>query len=372
MQLTASANTLFELLRAGLHPERAVKVEWLEAPDWAAVYRLATEQGVAAIAWDGVVALRNAGQIPPSMEMPRTLKLQWAMQVEQIEKRYEKADQAVAKVFGALKRDGIQGVLLKGQGISRLYPSPKSRMSGDIDVWILAERKDAIDYVRREKPLCRPVYHHVDAVVGGVNSVEIHFFPTWMYDFITNRRLQCFFAETADEQFTPSRSVCIAGESIPVPTATFNSIYILIHLYRHLFDEGIGVRQLLDYYCVLNNRSEIEIATFSLWIRLLRLTRFAGAIAYILHRWLDMPKDRLPIEPNEVLGRQLMEEILSSGNFGKFGLGGALACQPNRIMRAWMKMRRNMTFAYAYPSEVFAAPFFKLWHYLWRKSQGWI
>lgn len=366
-----SVAILFQLLRAALHPEHPEAPQWQGSVDWAAVYRLATEQGVTAIAWDGLTRMRDEGMLSSEMDLPRTLKLQWAMQVEQIEKRNLKADQAVAKVFGILKRDGFQALLLKGQGLSRLYPSPSKRISGDIDVWVFAERKVIIDYVRQERPSCRPVYHHVDAAVGGEHSVEVHFSPTWMYGFVTNRRLKRFFSETADVQFKPSQSVCIAGESIPIPTATFNSVYILIHLYRHLFDEGIGVRQLLDYYYVLNHRSEIESVTCALWIKRLRLTRFAGAIAYVLNQWLDMPKDWLPIEPNETLGRPLMAEILASGNLGKFGLGISVARQPNRMKRAWMKLRRNMTFVYAYPSEVLAAPFFKLWHYLWRKWYGW-
>lgn len=38
---------------------------------------------------------------------------------------------------------------------------------------------------------------------------------------------------------------------ITVPTLSFNVIYILSHLYRHVFTEGIGLRQLLDYYFVI-------------------------------------------------------------------------------------------------------------------------
>lgn len=372
MTLAPSVEVLFQLLRVALHPERREEVAWTAVPDWEAVYRLATAQGVAAIAWDGILRLRAEGQLPPMYDLPRTLKLQWAMQVDKIMKRNRKTDYAVEKVFGALRRDGYRALLLKGQGIARLYPFPESRMPGDIDVWLEGNRNQIIDYVRRERPICRPVYHHVDAVIDGVESVEVHFFPTWMYNYTTNRRLQQLFAEVANEQFAPVKSLRFGDENVAVPTTTFNSIYVLIHLYRHLFDEGIGLRQLLDYYYVLQNRSELDLSAFSYWVKRLYLTRFAGAVTYVIHQWFGAPIHELPIEPNQKLGEQLMKEILVSGNFGKFGLRQVLRHQSSRVMRAWIKLHRSMSFVRAYPSEVLAAPFFKLWHYLWRKCYGWI
>ena len=38
---------------------------------------------------------------------------------------------------------------------------------------------------------------------------------------------------------------------IAIPTVEFNLIFQLTHIYAHLMNEGIGLRQLLDYYYVL-------------------------------------------------------------------------------------------------------------------------
>lgn len=43
-----------------------------------------------------------------------------------------------------------------------------------------------------------------------------------------------------------------AGD-IAIPTTAFNVIYQLCHLYHHFFDEGIGMRQMIDYYYVVND-----------------------------------------------------------------------------------------------------------------------
>ena len=52
-----------------------------------------------------------------------------------------------------------------------------------------------------------------------------------------------------------------AGE-IAVPTTAFNTIYQLCHLYHHFFDEGIGMRQIIDYYFVVNDFGKVK-ETFS-------------------------------------------------------------------------------------------------------------
>lgn len=364
MTYTSSIDAFWGVLRVAIGRESLSKIAF-DKRLWPEIYDIARRQGLIGILYQVV------RKLPETMRPERTLWLQWTMSADWIKQQSQKADRAVAKVFVALRRDGYCALLLKGQGLSRLYPAPESRLSGDIDVWLYGNRRQIIDYVRRERPTCLPVYHHVDALIDGVSSVEVHFTPTWMYHYTTNRRLQRFFSEVAEAQFAPAKSVQIGGEEVAIPTATFNSVYLLVHLYRHWFDEGIGLRQLVDYYYVLCDRQALDLQVFLLWIKRLRLTRFLGAVCYVLHHWFGMTIEELPIAPDEVFGKQLMEGILASGNLGKFVLGGAVARQPNRMKRAWVRLRRNMTFVYAYPSEALAAPFFKLWHYLWRKWYRW-
>ena len=46
-----------------------------------------------------------------------------------------------------------------------------------------------------------------------------------------------------------------AGD-IAIPTMAFNVVYQLTHLYHHFFDEGIGKRQIIDYFLVVNDFSK--------------------------------------------------------------------------------------------------------------------
>lgn len=71
-----------------------------------------------------------------------------------------------------------------------------------------------------------------------------------MTNRIANKKLQRWFAKEQEAQFDNKISLS-DGEDISVPTTEFNLVYQLLHIYRHLFGEGIGLRQLMDYYMVL-------------------------------------------------------------------------------------------------------------------------
>ena len=150
---------------------------------------------------------------------------------------------------------------------------------------------------------------------------------------------------------------------LPTPTLAFNRVYILVHIYRHLFHEGIGLRQLLDYYFVLQQGFTEEERTETMrTLRSLRMQRFTEAVMWVLQEVFAMDERYLLTTPNEEEGRFLLSEIMMAGNFGHYD---------ERIKRSekvteWDLFRRrvgrNMRFVRSYPSEVLWAPLFKLWH----------
>ena len=150
---------------------------------------------------------------------------------------------------------------------------------------------------------------------------------------------------------------------LPTPTLAFNRVYILVHIYRHLFHEGIGLRQLLDYYFVLQQGFTEEERTETMrTLRSLRMQRFTEAVMWVLQEVFAMDERYLLTKPNEEEGRFLLSEIMMAGNFGHYD---------ERIKRSekvteWDLFRRrvgrNMRFVRSYPSEVLWAPLFKLWH----------
>ena len=235
------------------------------------------------------------------------------------------------------------------------------RTPGDIDIWLHGERDEILEYVRRHVPDCKPVYHHVDFPVVDDVSIEVHFTPTWMNSPIRNRRLQRFF-HSFNFQFSNFNS-----SELPVPNAAFNRVYILVHIYRHLFAEGIGLRQLLDYYFVLQQGfTELEREETLRMLRSLGMMRFTRAVMWVLQEVYGLPDRYLLTSPDAKEGRFLLDEIMLAGNFGKYDERMQRAAGEGTFRWGLRKVLRNFRFVRSYPSEVLWSPIFKVWHLFWR------
>ena len=146
--------------------------------------------------------------------------------------------------------------ILKGQGNALMYPNPYSRTPGDIDVWIDASRERIMEYAQKKFELGDDIrLQHLETSLDGV-PVELHFFPCSMNNPIYHARLQKWFRRNADLQCSHIVGLPDGAGDIAIPTTAFNVIYQLTHLYHHFFDEGIGMRQIIDYFLVVNDFSK--------------------------------------------------------------------------------------------------------------------
>jgi hypothetical protein len=123
---------LIQTLRSGLG--LPYRLNDTAHPNWANVYRLAAQQGVAAIVWDGIEQYIRKGEIGAEQMPDRATKLQWALSVEQTESRYAKQCRAITKLTDIYSAHGIKMLILKGYGLSTLYPTPSHRRCSDIDM----------------------------------------------------------------------------------------------------------------------------------------------------------------------------------------------------------------------------------------------
>ena len=111
---------------------------------------------------------------------------------------------------------------------------------------------------------------HLETSLDGV-PVELHFFPCSMNNPIYHARLQKWFRRNADLQCSHIVGLPDGAGDIAIPTTAFNVVYQLTHLYHHFFDEGIGMRQIIDYYYVVcdfykvyQNSSKITPSLFTI------------------------------------------------------------------------------------------------------------
>lgn len=330
--------------------------------EWEELFALSQKQAMTGIAFLGVERL------PEAQRPAKELLLRWYMATERIKSESRNLDKKALMVANRFLKDGFPSVILKGQGIAKLYPKGEYRTPGDIDIWLGGRRKDIVKYVRRYSPDSLLTYHHVEFDVVRETEIEVHFTPSWMNSYFTNRRLQRFFSKERS-MFCPRNSTSEYSE-IPVPTLAFNRVFILVHIYRHFFYEGIGLRQMLDYYYVLcqgttegERKETVEI------LKSLGMIRFARAVMYVLQTVFGMEDKYLLVDADEKEGRFLLDEILLAGNFGHHDprVGYARSASPLQLF--WRRVGRSSRFVFRYPSEAIWNPIFKIVHFFyWRRS----
>ena len=225
--------------------------------DWQMLYSFASKQALLGLCFDGIERLGK--EYPEELKLNpigRELLMTWMGKAQQIRRQNVKVNGVAAKLYSKFREDGLRCCILKGQGNALMYPNPYSRTSGDIDVWVNASREQITEYAKKHFEIGDDIrYHHLETSLDGV-PVELHFFPCTMNNPIYNARLQKWFKRNADLQCSNVVSLPDGIGEIAIPTMAFNVIYQLTHLYHHFFDEGIGMRQIIDYFLVVNDFSK--------------------------------------------------------------------------------------------------------------------
>ena len=217
----------------------------LKEVDWKELYAIAKKQCLVGILFDGIKKLPAE-----YVGMKKELLLQWMAESQMLEKANVRLNDAAIQISEWFGKKGFRTCILKGQGNALMYPNPYSRTPGDIDIWVEGEDKRVISFVRSISPHEKACYHHIEFPSYKGVEVEVHYRPSFLLCFLHNRKLQKYYERVKEEQFSHRVMLGEQGE-IAIPTVEFNLIFQLTHIYAHLMNEGIGLRQLLDYYYVL-------------------------------------------------------------------------------------------------------------------------
>ena len=240
--------------------------------DWQELYSFASKQALLGLSFEGIERLgKEYSEELRLNPIGRELLMTWMGKAQQIRRQNMKVNAVASKLYSMLREDGLRCCILKGQGNALIYPNAYSRNPGDIDVWVNASRKRIMEYAQKKFELGDDIrLQHLETSLDGV-PVELHFFPCSMNNPIYHARLQKWFRRNADLQCSHIVGLPDGAGDIAIPTTAFNVVYQLTHLYHHFFDEGIGMRQIIDYYYVVcdfykvyQNSSKITPSLFTI------------------------------------------------------------------------------------------------------------
>lgn len=345
----------FELIQVAIGRKTCLS-HTLTAKEWETLYRMAESQAVLGICFVGVKRTKET-----QTGMPGHLFLQWLAMAAKILQRNEDMDKKTAEVWALLNNAGLDCAVLKGQGVAELYESTNEtlgmlRQSGDIDVWVKGGFDVVNDFVQKTQPTKDIAYHRFHYNMYADTEVELHHRPTLMRNLFDDRRLQRWCDSFGADTFV------MTGKGFAVPSFEFNRIFILTHIYRHFLFEGIGLRQLMDYYYVLK-ASPLPPSAGENDIRLIKrigMKRFAAAVMWVLGHVFGLEKEYMLCAPDAKEGQFILDEIMHTGNFG----------QGDRRYKGYGKMRRmakhGMHLLIHYPSEVLWTPVWLMYHKVWK------
>ncbi len=328
--------------------------------EWKMMYAIAKKQALLGVLFHGI------RQLPKVLAPDTNLLMQWMGMAQEIRQQNARLFMDSVKVCKNFQQEGFRCCILKGQGNALLYPDPYMRTPGDIDIYLTGGRKRIMDYVNKVCPNQVMRYHHVDFPVMKT-AIEVHFTPSYMFFPIHNHRMKKWFERVMDLQCSNVVALPDGYGEIMVPTLNFNIIYILSHLYRHVFTEGIGLRQLLDYYFVLMNTDYADLTENTAWqqeLKYLGLWKFACAVMYVLHEVLGLPKNKMIAPINEREGKFLLAEIMRGGNFGQYDTRLGSKENEGKLHRYIRMNLRNLRFFKHYPTEALSEPLFRTWFWM--------
>ena len=396
----------YQFIQVAIGNRKSLSVSITDA-DWHRLFDFCKKQSLVGVGFTAVEKLHAIGVVCPA-----NLRMQWMALALQIENRNALLSEQCKKLTEQYGHDGFATCILKGQGNLLNYPETlnKRRQCGDIDLWAIPYedisiavqtgrneleyveyhgRKAVIEYVRMlyrlhnldDNP--KTYYHHIYAPKIDDTEVEVHYRPAFLRSPLRNWRMQRWFENHADE--------CMKNKTqlgFSMMTSSVNVVYQMCHLYTHIFEGGIGLRQLMDYYFALrvwhNDVMECkDLQSQGMWsegmgtpvmskeevvavLRSFGMAKFTAAVMFVLHEVFAMTTHNYICEPNEKEGKKLLAEIMQGGNFGQYDTRDAALKKGGMMKHGLWKLKRVMRLVMSYPEEALWEPVFRVYHLFWR------
>ncbi|MBO5685621.1 MAG: nucleotidyltransferase family protein, partial [Alistipes sp.] len=313
------------------------------------------------IAWDGLELLIQEGALTAEQQPSRTLRLQWAVNVTQIEKRYKKQERALTHLAAFYHSYEIRMLLLKGYGLSLSYPRPEHRPCGDIDIWLFGEQERADQLLREAFQLVidEEKHHHTVFTFEGV-MVENHYDFLNVYAHRSNREIERRLQQLAREE---GRVVRLTEGEVVLPSPDFNALFLLRHAAAHFAASEIGLRHVIDWLVFV----KCEGASVN-WVALEEMSR-----AMNMHRFFycmqAMAVDHLgldaslipPFERDAALEERFLNEVLTPEFAESYQNKGFVKGLWIRLRRWWANRWKHRM---VYREGLVSTFFVQLWSHL--------
>lgn len=292
-----SKSYFLELIKSYILSE---KTDINDSVDWNEVLRLAQIHSVQAIIY---MAVNKLDRKPP---IYTELKEQFLRSVNISALQETGMEQIIKK----LTAENINHMLMKGYVLRNYYPDNEARTFGDIDFLINENDRDKshkalldIGFKYDEEGYNKYVWTYNK----GILHIEVH--TDIIYEKLFNDfDYISYFREKVDNK------VLIKDNTYELRKED-HFLYVLVHLAKHFYNAGVGVRMILDVVVFLQKYGNImDFEYINKELSYIQLKDFANIIFYICKKYFASDIECTPIEQKYL--DEIMEYILNHGVFG--------------------------------------------------------
>lgn len=312
-----SRNTIdafFALMQAGLW-EKEVRLEPYGKVDSSEVYSLTSEQSVVGLIAAGLEHIAD-------VQVPQNVALTIVGDVMQLEQKNREMNEFIASIVCQLRKNGIDTLLVKGQGIAQCYERPLWRASGDVDLFLDADNyQKAKAYFSAKGENVEESSHDIKHTKMTIDSWLVELHGTLRTQL--GQRIDKVVDEVQEDTFK-NGSIRIwkdISTDVLLPSPDNDVVFVFTHFLQHFFFGGCGLRQICDWCRLLwTYRDSLDVALLEKRLRkagLMSEWKAFGALAVI---YLGMPEVVMPLYSSAKKWHQKADRILHSillmGNMG--------------------------------------------------------
>ena len=362
-------NYLFELLRSELWGT-GLSFSQLSHTEFEELMEMAGEQTVTGLVGDCLI--KN------NIKLEREDALGLYAKMKAIEKANARVNENLVSFVNFMERKGIDYIIVKGQVAGSFYPNPDARMSGDVDLYFVGENYEKIKSLveqRLGKQLSKlSDWKHVEFEVNGV-IFELQY----KLSRLATRKHQAYWDQMIDNAILEGTyTVMINGKEINTLSATYNAMYIFVHLFYHMTASGVGLRQLCDWAMIIaqsafqdssskfqvkndnvnanpNKKSSLNREDLGGSLKELGYFKAYKAMGAFLVEYLGLPEEQFPFvltEKDRKWVETIKKNILKRGNFGRTGRKVKKLGVLHSMETGYLNMAQTLTFYRLAPKEV--------------------
>lgn len=254
-----------------------------------------------------------------NVKMPRKNVVRCVNLLDLITQQVKRINHGVIELHQMFSQEGIDYSIVKGQVVAAYYPDSRLRHPGDIDYYCDSKNFEKAYQLLKERwgiiPDEKDAGHHLCFDHGGV-TFEGHFALLVPY----GKKERAYWNQLLDSD--PGGTVTVDGVEIKTLSPTVHTLYIFRHLYNHLLNLGVGLRQFCDLAVMLHYAKErIDMDMLRVHLKALGLEKAWRACGVILVDHLGLPEGDLGYTlsaQDRSYAKRILDVVLYNGNMGHY------------------------------------------------------